>query len=78
MLFLRPHKNVKVPIVEVVLGLTVFEALFQSLSSCFLERDGDIKTIEERKIVQTTSSHIYCKHSQPLPYSNPMNRTPRH
>ena len=56
----------------VVLGLTVLDTVFQSISDRLPERRGEKREmIDERKNVQTTPTRTYCKRSRPLPYSNP-------
>ena len=56
----------------VVLGLTAFEIVFQSISGR-LPKSGRKKKemIDETKNVQTTPTRTFCKRSRPLSYSNP-------
>ena len=62
----------------VVLGLTAFETVFQSISSRLPKRGRKRRErIDESKNVQTTPTRTYYKRSRPLPYCNPNCRTPR-
>ena len=56
----------------VVLDLTAFETVFQSISGHLPERGRKQReVIIERKNVQTTPTCTYCKRNRPLPYYNP-------
>ena len=63
----------------VVLGLTAFETVFQSISDRLPERGRKKKEmIDKRKNVQTTPTCTYSKSRRPLPYPIQISRTPRH
>ena len=56
----------------VVLGLTPFETIFQSISGRLPKRGRKKReVIDERKNVQTTPSRTYYKRSRPLPHYYP-------
>ena len=58
-----------------------FQTVFQSISGRLPKRGRNRRKrirIDESKNVQTTPTRTYCKCSRPLPYCNPICRTPRH
>ena len=61
-----------------VLGLTVFETIFQFISGRLpKKRRMRREKIDESKNVQTAPTPTHCKRSSPLSYYQPI-RTPRH
>ena len=59
MLFLRPHKKVKVSIVEVVLGLTVLSGIISVFIELFLgERWRHQNDRGEKNCANTTLPHL--------------------
>ena len=56
----------------VVLGLTAFEKVCQSISGRLPERGRKKReVIDERKKCPNNPTRTYCKHNRPLPYCNP-------